>query len=146
MRSVLTVCTLFVILMSCKKQGEETEKKLELAEFATMFDTGKVYHIPVYKDTTTGADIIFNPPSDAVNRYVFEASFADSNARIYNEVTGKICFVHWEAYAHPQGWIVFEFVDLNLTPTYYRVTDYDIGSGYFIVQSGNKMIMFKEIR
>lgn len=135
---------IMVCLCACEKQTiQTTERKLELSEFATMFDISKTYAIASYTDTS-GNVLAFNPASEKDNKYIFEATFADHNARVYNTTKETVCLFHWEAYAHPQGWIVFGFVDFDLTPTYYRVVDYDTAQGYFKIQYDNILLTLKQ--
>lgn len=145
MRSLILIA-IAMLFMSCEKEiitPESPPKDLQLWEFATMLDIDHIYAIQSYTDTT-GKAVDFDTASDKDTKYIFEATFADKNGRGYNTTTETICFFHWAAYPHPYGWIVFEFVDFDLTPTYYRVTDYNIEQGYFTIQTGNRLITFKK--
>lgn len=131
-----------VFLYACHKDTLTQGKPPTVAEFKTMLTIDKIYRIAAYTDTMGNA-IAFNPTTDADNKYIFEDTLSDRNARIYNTTTETICFVYWTAHEHPNGSIVFEFVDFDLTPTYYIVVDYNTAQGYFTIKTGNILLTYK---
>jgi len=141
---LLFALPLIATLLSCKKETIHRERELELSEFAAMFDRSRHYAIASYTDTS-GHALAFDPVSEKDNKYVFEATFGDRNARVYNTTKETVCLFHWAAYAHPQGWIVFEAIDFHLTPTAYRLIDYNIEQGYFVIQHANTLLTLKQI-
>jgi hypothetical protein len=134
-----TILILSFVLLSCTKTTL-TEKVQTAEEFKTMMGKEKTYQITSYTDTLGNA-----LPYDTNDRTIFEASTEPKNGRVYNEVSFTICFGYWAAYEHATlGYIVLEWIDFDLTPTYYRVLDYNVEQGWFVVK-GNNMILKYEL-
>jgi hypothetical protein len=133
---------LLVCLCACQKGTLTQGGPPTVAEFKTMLTIDKVYCITDYTDTLGNA-IAFAPVTDRDNKYIFEDTATQRNARIYNTTTQTICFVYWTAHDHPNGGIVFEFVDFDLTPTYYTVIEYNTEQGYFKIKTGNILLTYK---
>lgn len=142
MKRLLIVLVTFSLLSCTKNTLTEQPKTLTVQEFESMLTIDKTYRITSMTDTL-GNTLPFDTATDEDNRYIFEAVPSDKNGRVYNETTETICFGHWSAYNHPYGWIVFEWVDFDLTPTYYRIMDYNIENGYFIARTGSVDIRYE---
>jgi hypothetical protein len=139
----LALCAL-IALASCTK-NILTEKPLTVEEFKSMLQVTNTYQITEYTDTLGNA--IDYPVTDKDNRYIFAAADSARNGRVYNTTTQTLCFGHWVAYEHATlGYIVFEWMDFDLTPTYYRVINYNVEQGWFVIKSGNTILKYSLTR
>lgn len=139
----LALCAL-IVLTSCTK-NILTEKPLTVEEFKSMLQVTNTYQITQYTDTLGNA-INYNPITDKDNRYIFAAADSTKNGRVYNTTTFTLCFGYWAAYEHSTlGYIVFEWMDFDLTPTYYRVINYNVEQGWFVIKGNNTILKYQKI-